>query len=280
MAFDIYAAVTDRIIQQMEHGHIPWCKPWGGVSGGAISGTTGKPYSLLNQMLLSKPGSYFTFNQIQKLGGHVRKGEKSQFVVFWKQIPVKEQDSQTGEIKESFVPMLRYYKVFHIDQCEGINTPTAAPAPRSTSPEAESIISDYHQRSGVELIHQISDEAYYSPSRDRVVLPMADQFHSNAEYYSTAFHELAHSTGHQSRLDRLRTTARFGSETYSKEELVAEITAAALMNHAGLETKGTFRNSTAYIQNWLTALRNDKRMIVTAIGAAARAFDYITLGTT
>ena len=276
MAFDIYAAVTDRIIQQMENGVLPWSKPWGGIAGGAYSGTTGKPYSLLNQMLLNKPGAYYTFNQIQKQGGNIRKGEKSHMVVFWKQIPVKEQDSQTGAIKESFVPMLRYYKVFHIDQCERISAPTVATAPRSTSPKAESIISDYLQRSGVELIHQVSDEAYYSPSSDRVVLPRADQFNSTEEYYSTAFHELAHSTGHQSRLDRLRTTARFGSESYSKEELVAEITAAALMNHVGLETKGTFRNSTAYIQNWLTALRNDKRMIVTASGAAAKAFDYIT----
>ena len=276
MAFDIYAAVTDRIIQQMENGVLPWSKPWGGIAGGAYSGTTGKPYSLLNQMLLNKPGAYYTFNQIQKQGGNIRKGEKSHMVVFWKQIPVKEQDSQTGAIKESLVPMLRYYKVFHVDQCEGISAPTIAPAPRSTSPEADSIISDYLQRSGVDLIHQVSDEAYYSPSRDRVVLPMPEQFKSIEERFSTTFHELAHSTGHQSRLNRLRATAHFGSESYSKEELVAEITAAALMNHTGMETKGTFRNSTAYIQNWLMALRNDKRMIVTASGAAAKAFDYIT----
>jgi antirestriction protein ArdC len=197
-------------------------------------------------------------------------------VVFWKQIPVKEQDTQTGEIKTTIVPMLRYYNVFHIDQCEGITQSATEPEPMQTSPEAESIINDYIQRSGVELIHQISDEAYYSPSRDRVVLPMPEQFKSMEERFSTTFHELAHSTGHQSRLDRLRATARFGSESYSKEELVAEITAAALMNHTGLETKGTFRNSTAYIQNWLTALRNDKRMIVTASGAAAKAYDYIT----
>jgi antirestriction protein ArdC len=96
------------------------------------------------------------------------------------------------------------------------------------------------------------------------------------ERYSTAFHELAHSTGHQSRLNRLRTTARFGSESYSREELVAEITAAALVNHIGIETKGTFRNSAAYIQNWLTALRNDKRLIVSASGMASKAFEYIT----
>ena len=147
MAFDIYAAVTDRIIQQMEKGYIPWCKPWGGISEAAVSGTTGKPYSLLNQMLLTKPGSYFTFNQIQKLGGYVRKGEKSQFVVFWKLIPVKEQDSQTGEMKDTFVPMLRYYNVFHADQCEGVNVPVPQQEPVHTNPEAESIIRDYLQHS-------------------------------------------------------------------------------------------------------------------------------------
>ena len=102
---------------------------------------------------------------------------------------------------------------------------------------------------------------------------------NRGEYYSTAFHELAHSTGHQRRLNRLRATAHFGNESYSKEELVAEIAAAALMNHTGLETGSTFRNSAAYIQSWLSALRNDKRLIVTASGAASKAFDYIITAT-
>ena len=171
--------------------------------------------------------------------------------------------------------MLRYYSVFHVDQCDGITAPATEPKPTQNSPEAESIVSEYLHRSGVELIQKISDEAYYSPSRDCVVLPMPDQFKSTAEYYSTLLHELAHSTGHQSRLNRLRATAHFGNESYSKEELVAEITAAALMNHTGLETKGTFQNSAAYIQSWLSALRNDKRLIVAASGAASKAFDYI-----
>lgn len=279
MAFDIYAAVTDRIIQQIESGIIPWQKPWGGVAGGAYSGATGKPYSLLNQMILSKPGAYYTFSQIQKLGGSVRKGEKSHLIVFWKQIPVEEQDRQTGERKTKVVPMLRYYMVFHTDQCNGIPSPTAKTTRQEAIPEADTIISEYIDRSGVELVHLKSDEAYYSPATDRVVLPMTEQFTSAAEYYSTAFHEFVHSTGHKSRLARLSTTAHFGSESYSKEELVAEIAAAALMNYAGLETVGTFRNSAAYIQNWLSALRNDKRLIVTASGAASKAFEYIVNAT-
>ena len=275
MAFDIYSAVTDRIIQQMEQGILPWAKPWGGIAGGAYSGATGKPYSMLNQMLLSKPGAYYTFSQIRKQGGSVRKGAKSQMVVFWKQIPVKEHDSQTGEARESLIPMLRYYNVFHIDQCEGISSTNVSQEQPHTDEDADNIIRAYLDRSGVKLIQRISDEAYYSPSRDCVVLPLPEQFKSVEERYSTAFHELAHSTGHQSRLDRLKATARFGNESYSKEELVAEITATALMNYTGLETKGTFRNSAAYIQNWLSALRNDKRLIVSASGAASKAFDYI-----
>ena len=226
-------------------------------------------------MLLNKPGAYYTFNQIQKLGGSVRKGEKSQIVVFWKQIPVKEQNSQTGEIQENLIPMLRYYNVFHIDQCDGICAATSTQEQTHSDEDADSIIRAYLDRTGVKLIHRIGDEAYYSPSTDCVVLPLPEQFKSMEERYSTAFHELAHSTGHQSRLDRLKATAHFGNESYSKEELVAEITATALMNYTGLETKGTFRNSAVYIQNWLSALRNDKRLIVTASGTASKVFEYI-----
>lgn len=276
MSFDIYSAVTERIIQQLEHGCIPWEKPWTGTQGGAISGTTGKPYSLLNQMLLEKQGTYYTFNQIQKLGGRIRKGEKSSMVVFWKQIPVKQQNKQTGEIEEILVPMLRYYSVFHVDQCEGLKNTAAKPVEQPVSEEAETIVNNYIQRSGVALVHQIGDEAFYSPSRDSVTLPLIEQFTNMTEYYSTLFHELAHSTGHQSRLNRLKTTAHFGSTDYSKEELVAEISAAALLNMTGLETKSSFRNNAAYIQSWLSALRKDNRMIVAASGAATKAVEYIT----
>ena len=277
MAFDIYAAVTDRIISQLEQGIIPWNKPWTGLQSGAVSGTTGKPYSLLNQMLLGKPGEWYTWNQIQKLGGKVRKGEKSSMVVFWKQTAIKEEDPATGEKVERLVPMLKYFNVFHVDQCEGIEAKAIDPdaIDPATDDTADSIIAGYLNRSGVTLEHWKGDEAYYSPAVDRVVLPLREQFQSMAEYYSTAFHELTHSTGHRSRLDRLSRKAFFGNEEYSREELVAEIGAAALMNHCGVETGSSFRNSTAYIQSWLRALRNDKRMIVSASGVAAKAFDLI-----
>lgn len=277
MAFDIYTAVTDRIIAQLEQGIIPWNKPWTGLQSGVVSGTTGKPYSLLNQMLLGKPGEWYTWNQIQKLGGKVRKGEKSSMVVFWKQTAIKEEDPATGEKVERLVPMLKYFNVFHVDQCEGIEAKAIDPdaIDPATDDTADSIIAGYLNSSGVTLEHWKGDEAYYSPAVDRVVLPLREQFQDMAEYYSTAFHELTHSTGHRSRLNRLTGKAFFGNEEYSREELVAEIGAAALMNHCGVETGSSFRNSTAYIQSWLRALRNDKRMIVSASGAAAKAFDLI-----
>jgi antirestriction protein ArdC len=278
MAFDIYAAVTDRIVQQLEKGVVPWRKPWTGVRSGAISGATGKPYSLLNQMLLAKAGDWYTWNQIQALGGKVRKGEKSSMVVFWKQTPVKDEDPATGEQIERMIPVLKYFNVFHIDQLDGFEAKTIDPEAidPATDTAADAIIAGYIQRSGVELEHRKGDEAFYSPAVDRVVLPLREQFPSMAEYYSTAFHELTHSTGHSSRLDRISRRAFFGNEDYSREELVAEIGAAALLNHCQIETADSFKNSAAYIQSWLRALRNDKKLIVSAAGAAAKAFELIT----
>lgn len=271
---DIYAAITDRIIAQMEQGIIPWQKPWIS-SGKAISHATGKPYFLLNQMLLSRPGEYITFRQCQEAGGKVKKGEKSSLVCFWKWI--EQEEGETGETKE--VPFLRYYNVFHIDQCEGIQakytTESHFSDGASTVETAQEIIYDYQEREGVKLTHSEGDRAFYRPSTDEIILPLRKQFVSTAEYYSTAFHELTHSTGHPSRLNRLDKVAAFGSDVYSKEELVAEIGAAALINHIGLETSTSFHNNTAYIQNWLSVLKGDKRFIVSAAGKAEKAVTLI-----
>ena len=271
---DIYAAVTERIMEQLEQGVIPWEKPWKSC-GKAISQATGKPYSLLNQMLLQRPGEYITFKQCQEAGGHVRKGEKSNMVVFWKWI--EQEDEETGEVKE--LPFLRYYNVFHIDQCEGISakftTEAAFPDAADTLTAAQDIIYDYLGREGVKLVHQEGDRVFYRPATDEVVLPVRKQFISTAEYYSTFFHELTHSTGHEKRLHWIASTAHFGSEEYSKEEVVAEIGAATLVNHVGLETTHSLRNNAAYIQNWLQVLRGDKRFIVSAAGKAEKAVALI-----
>ena len=272
---DIYAEITNRMIAEMEAGEIPWRKPWM-AAGAAISHTTGKPYSLLNQMLLGRPGEYITFNQCLQEGGHVRKGEKARMVVFWKWL--EKEDEETGEVEQ--IPYLRYYNVFHIEQCEGIAARHMQTNPNPASPDeaAEAIITGYITREGVSLEHREGDAAFYQPATDKIVLPKLTQFSEAAEYYGTAFHEMVHSTGHAKRLARLDTTANFGGEEYSKEELVAEIGSAALVHHTGLETSSSFRNSTAYVQNWLTVLKSDKRFIVSAAGKADKAVNYILAG--
>ena len=269
---DIFKVITDRIIEQMENGIIVWEKPWISLDH-CISHTTGKPYSLLNQMRLNRPGEYVTYKQCIEEGGHVRKGEKSSMVVFWKWLKVM--DDETQEEKE--VPMLRYYNVFHIDQCEGIAAKYQQEMPDKAQPDntAETIIADYISRSGVKVVHEQGDRAYYRPSTDTITLPMIQQFNSTSEYYSTLYHEAVHSSGHHTRLDRLDKTAFFGTEQYSKEELIAEIGAAALVNHCGIETDHSIRNNAAYIQNWLQVLRNDKRFIVSASAKAEKAVNMI-----
>ena len=272
---DIYSEVTSRIISEMEKGIIPWQKPWV-ASGGCISHATGKPYSLLNQMLLGRAGEFLTYKQVNAEGGYVRKGEKARMVVFWKWID--KEDEETGEVTQ--IPFLRYYNVFHINQCEGIVAKhmQTNPNPASADATAEAIIKGYVDREGVRMEHVEGDRAFYRPATDSITLPLLKQFKETAEYYGTAFHEMVHSTGHTKRLNRLDATAFFGSDAYSKEELIAEIGSAALVNHAGLETAKSFRNSAAYVQNWLQVLKNDKRFIVSAAGKAEKAVDFILTG--
>ena len=276
---NVYDMVTNRIIAELEKGQIPWQKPWTGVRSGAYNRITKRPYSLLNQMLLQHRGEYATFKQWQDLGGHVRKGEKSEIVVFWKIFESKETNPDTGEIEIKKIPLLRYYNVFHISQVDGVEALTPEQLNDEVEPieAGDKIINDYINREHLNFVECKSNKAYYSPSNDTVVVPLKEQYNLINEYYSTTFHELTHSTGHKNRLNRLQTgaVAAFGSENYSKEELVAEIGSTTLMSIAGIETPKTFRNSTAYIQNWLQVLRNDNKFIVSASSKAEKAVNYI-----
>lgn len=276
--------VTERIVKEMERGIIPWRRPWTGSTTAAISHSTGKPYSLLNQIILGRAGEYITFKQVTAEGGKVKKGEKGHPVVFWKMQTVTETDSN-GEPREKLIPFLRYYTVFHIDQCEGITAKHTAEAP-ATAPvspveAAEQIVKGYAERESNLRIErkQESNSAYYSPALDKIVVPCLEQYSDSAEYYSTLFHEMVHSTGHSTRLNRFTGTAAaaaFGGEEYSKEELTAEIGAAALVNACGIDDSHSITNSAAYIQSWLKALKNDPTMIITAAGKAEKATAYIT----
>lgn len=274
---NVYEMVTARIIAELEKGVIPWEKPWTGVRSGAYNRISKKPYSIINQMILKHTGEYATFKQWTDLGGHIRKGEKSEMVVFWKIFEKEETNKDTGEKEVRKIPMLRYYNVFHISQVDGVK-PLEIPFKEVEPIEtADKIIAEYVEREHIEFKELASNEAFYSSSSDRVVVPMKEQYKYINEYYSTTFHELTHSTGHKSRLDRLHSgaDAAFGSETYSKEELVAEIGSASLMNLLGIETIKTFRNSAAYIQSWLKVLKSDNKFIVSASSKAEKAVNYI-----
>lgn len=279
MGKSVYEMVTERIINQLENGVIPWEKPWSGIRSGAYNRISKKSYSLLNQMLLKHDGEYATFAQWQSLGGHVRKGEKSEIVVFWKVQPIEEEkEDGTKEIRQ--IPLLRYFNVFHISQVDGVE-PLKDDGRKEIEPiaHAESILHDYWEREHITVEHIAGDKAYYSPSLDMIHLPLFEQFKNSNEYYSTAFHESVHSTMKESRCNRTEERkdklVAFGSDEYSKEELVAELGSASIMNIIGIETSRSFRNSSAYIQNWLSVLKNDVKFIVSASSKAEKAVKYI-----
>ena len=278
--FNIYEEITNKIIRQLEDGVIPWHKPWSGIASGAYNRVSKKPYSLLNQMILEHDGEYATFKQWKDLGGTVRKGEKSEIVVFWKIIQVEEVNSE-GKVEKKSIPLLKYINVFHISQVDGVEPKTTKPIEHKPVEEAEKIKNDYMNRENILIKEIITNEAFYSPSRDFIQVPCKEQYKDIIEFYSTLFHEMIHSTGHKDRLGRLDSgikLAAFGTENYSKEELIAEIGSAFLMNHIGIETSKTFKNSAAYIQSWLRVLKNDNKFIVSASSKAEKAMKYI-LGT-
>ena len=298
---NVYDLVTERIIEQMNKGIIPWHKPWSIVANGNTNGTnsainyvTRKAYSPLNQMLLGESGEYLTWKQIESLKGKVKKGANSHIVVFYttteytREIKgTDENGKETTRTEEYKIPVLKYYRVFHLSDTENIPskiTPDeiCEPEPEQAITAAENIINDYVFRESFNGFkfqnNKPSNEAYYSQAHDKVVVPMKKQFKSLEEYYSTTFHELTHSTLLAKRCNRTENgniTARFGSQVYSKEELVAEIGSAMLCTIAGISTKDVFDNSVAYIQGWIKSLKNDNKMIVWAASRAEKAALYI-----
>ena len=280
MSTSVNEIVTNRIIEELEKGNIPWQRPWSTAGRYAMSHSTKKPYSLLNQMLL-RPGEYLTFEECKREGGKVKKGEKGNFVVSWAKIKKVETDEEGNE-RTTIIPRLKYYYVFEISQCEGIERNcTEEPKTYGNTPveSAENIITAYIERETVTFTATDSNRAYYSPSEDAVVVPDLKYFEAVEEYYSTSFHELTHSTMHQDRCNRAEERkgkkVAFGSEEYSKEELVAEIGAATLVNMIGLESDKSFKNSVSYIQSWIGKLKNDKNLIVSASSRAEKAVNYI-----
>ena len=278
---DVFQLVTERIVNELEHGVIPWRKPWVSLNCGAYNCITGRRYGTLNQMLLLHDGPYASLQQWNRLGGTVKKGSVSETVTFWK---VPEEDAETepektsDETREKKRPVLRYYRVFHISQVAGIKEQDIIPGTMEFNlhADAEQVFQNYLEFEDVILEQAVSDRAYYSPEKDLIHLPARSQFQDQSLYYSTVFHEACHSTGHAKRIGRAGVLRPdFGSERYSKEELIAEIGAACMLRTLGIDTTESINNSAAYIDGWLSAIRDNRFMVAAAAGQAEKAVRFI-----
>lgn len=281
--FNIYEKITEKFISALDKNEVPWHKPWRGVDM-AISHANGRAYSMLNQFLLDNiAGEWLSFKQIEDGGGHIIKGKKPHFVVFWKFLPKYGEDENGNSVEIGTFPILKYYNVWHISEVEGIKPKYKREFKSDATPNelAEGIFNNYVEREGliVERDREV-DKACYTPIFDKIQVPKMSQFENTEYYYSTLFHEMVHSTGAEKRLCRKGIVEfnTFGSEQYSKEELIAELGAAFLVNHVGLDTEKSFDNSLAYIQSWRSALSKDSKLIVSAASKAEQAAKYILTG--
>lgn len=302
---DVYAQITERVIAALESGTVPWHKPWTTETGLPVSMSSRKPYRGVNPFLLgltSVAAGYTspwwgTYNMMAEAAGIDRKdsaavrawtglrGQKSTMVVYWKWLFKDDQDD-TGKKITKKIPFLRYFHVFNIDQVDVSAWPdNHAPArfqhekinrtPVERIAAAETIVAGYPKPPRM----RTGDAAYYTQHDDTITMPPIDSFDSAEEWYSTLFHEQAHSTGVAKRLnapgfgpDEFGT---FGSAPYSAEELRAEMTAAMLSAVAGLDQTTTLPNSAAYLAFWLRNLREDPKLIVQVAARAQRAADHI-----
>jgi antirestriction protein ArdC len=285
---DVYAIVTEKIVNLLEQGIVPWRKPWTstGLPRNLVSK---KQYRGVNTFLLSATKYvspfWLTLKQANQLGGSVRRGEHGTLIVFWKTDEIvaagtEPEADESGEQEEKarrrFV--LRYYKVWNVEQCE---------LPQAVLDKLPKI--ETHQHDPIEAAERIiagmpnppeiqysGSKAFYSPLTDRVILPPRELFISTEEHFGTLAHELSHASGAEKRLNRksIAEAAPFGSSTYSFEELVAELSAAYLCAEAGI-SPAVLQNQAAYIQGWLAKICSDKRMVVVAAAQAQKAADYI-----
>jgi antirestriction protein ArdC len=283
---NVYEIITDKVITKLQAGIIPWRRPWTQDGSAPVNFISKKPYRGANVFLLGMndyPTQYYlTYKQARDKGGNVRKGEHGHTVIFWKFFrdgKAAEDGSEDttgprgGELHKH-IPMLRYYTVFNIAQCDGIEAPAV-----NAGPEIDPIAACDQIVAGMptppEIRHGVA-RAYYRPADDVVNMPQKTTFRNAPMYYATLFHELTHSTGHETRCNRagITETAGHGSTSYAKEELVAEMGAAFLCGHAHI-IDDTLENTAAYIQGWVSRFREQPKMIIHAAAAAQKAADFI-----
>lgn len=276
--FDLYASVTDKIIAALEAGTAPWVCPWARGTGSALPLNifTRKPYRGINVLLLNMQtlshgfhvNRWMTFKQASEMDARIRKGEHATSIVFFKMLERDGAANDPGTRK--VIPLIRSYNVFNVAQMDGlpqVMTEPPAPPPGWTPIDAAE---DVLTRSGATIRHG-GDRAFYRPADDLIYMPPRESFPDASHYYGTALHELTHWTGAPTRCNRV-LSSRAHIEAYAFEELVAEMGAAFLSSHCGLP--GELQHA-SYIASWLTALRNDKKLIFTAASHAQKAADFL-----
>ncbi len=282
----VYEKIQNLIIEKLDAGVVPWRKPWAckGSAGAPRNLISGKAYRGVNVWLLGgyETPFWLTFKQAQGLGAKVKKGSKSSLCVFWSILKKSQPD---GTEKKIF--FLRYYNVFNVEQCEGIDPAkiealkakcglTVDPTAPAFTPieSARAIIAGYID---CPTINHDGDRACYSPALDFISLPKPDSFITPENYYSTAFHEAIHSTGHATRLNRdgITLAVNFGSDRYSREELVAEFGATFLCGIAGIE-QPILDGAASYIAGWRSKIKEEGgKLIIKAASEAQAAADYV-----
>lgn len=281
----IYETVTNRIIRELEQGVAPWVKPW---SAGAdevslpYNAATSREYSGINIPVLWVTAlnrgytlpRWLTFRQTKELGGHVRKGEQGTSIVFVKRLAPRsgqtDDEDETDDRRSKSRSILRSFTVFNVAQCDGL--PPRLSLPTAPRPEGErhQAAEAFLKATKAEVRHG-GNRAFYSPQHDFVGLPPFAAFESAGHYYATSLHEHVHWAGSEKRLSR-DFGKRFGDRAYAAEELVAELGAAFLCAHLGIE--GHLRH-TEYLGSWLELLKDDARAVFTAASKASQAADYL-----
>ena len=283
---DVYEKINSQILAALDKGVVAWRAQWKPASDGRFphNASTRRNYHGSNVWLLGlsrllqgyQSNGWLTYNQCKSLKGNVKRGEHGTPITFWRFIIKNKVNPETGETEINNMPLLRYFTVFNLDQCENLKMPEKDVEIKpefSPIESCENVVSGYPSPP---TIAQGFNECSYSPSRDIVSMPFPDQFVSPDMYYESLFHELTHSTGHPCRLDRFTSNEaeyNAGREAHSYEELVAEMGSSYLMGYTGAALNVS--NSAAYIKHWRDKITEDPRLIVRASSHAQKAVDHI-----
>ena len=274
---DIYQTITNQILEAMETSQGQGRRLWDAQPSLPMNLSTGKPYSGMNILILwsaaiargYRSPHWLTYKQAEAMGGQVRKGEHGTQCVFYKPWENTDTNAATGETEITRGAVLKSFRAFNLDQIDGIEPPATKARP------AFKILADAERllQHTPAPIREGGDRACYIPSADEIHMPAREPFINPEAFYSVAYHEATHASGHHSRLDR-NLSGRFGDEAYAMEELIAELGAAFLCAEVGI-LPTTREDHAHYLANWIKVLKGDTKAIFTAAAAASKAAAFI-----